>query len=115
MSLVGNVFFTKYLVDACTQIKVYTTEGVFLRDVALPGNPLLPLLSSVSFHHPFYTLPLILLFHQGIGSASGFGGARKEIITYYDFSSYAVPTCMFSYPHILVEGACANLEGRREE
>lgn len=69
VSLVGNVFIIKYLVDACTQIKVFTTSGLFIRDVSLPG----------------------------IGSASGFGGARKDIITYYDFSSYAVPTSMYSY------------------
>jgi len=69
VSLVGNVFFLKYLIDACTQVKIYTVDGKFLRDVKLPG----------------------------IGSAGGFGGMRKDMVTYYDFSSYAVPTSMFSY------------------
>jgi hypothetical protein len=93
---VGNVFIIKYLVDACTQIKIYSTSGVHIRDVTLPG------IIFVYFFVIFDYININNSMKIGIGSASGFGGARKDIITYYDFSSYAVPTSMYSYPKYLI-------------
>ena len=50
VSLVGNLFVTKYLKDARTQIRIHTLAGTFIREVKFPG----------------------------IGSASGFGGRQAD-------------------------------------
>lgn len=69
IGLVGNTFIVLYMRDASTLIKLYTPEGKFLRDVALPG----------------------------VGSAHGFNGRRTDNITFYDYSSYAVPPSIYVY------------------
>ena len=69
VSLVGNLFVASYLKDAKTQVKMYTPDGAFVREVEFPG----------------------------IGSAAGFAGRRADTETFYTFSSYAVPPTTFRY------------------
>jgi prolyl oligopeptidase len=69
VSLVGNLFIAHYLKDARTQIKLYSLDGTFVREVELPG----------------------------IGSAGGFGGKRTDTETFYVFSSFATPPSIYRY------------------
>ena len=62
-NLVADHFIADYLQDAKTAVKVYTMDGKHVRDVQLPG----------------------------IGTASGFGGKRKDTETFYSFSSFTTP------------------------
>ncbi len=66
---IGNMFVASYLKDAYTQIKMYSLDGKFVREVALPG----------------------------IGSASGFGGKRSDKETFYSFVSYTTPATTYRY------------------
>jgi prolyl oligopeptidase len=68
-NIVGNLLVTEYMKDAKTQVKVYTPEGKYLREVELPG----------------------------IGTAGGFGGKRTDNETFYTFSSFATPPSIFRY------------------
>jgi len=58
-----------YLKDARTEVRVYDLKGKLLRDVDLPG----------------------------IGTASGFGGKRKDKETFYAFTSFISPTTVYRY------------------
>jgi prolyl oligopeptidase len=69
VSLVGDHFICQYLQDAKTAVKVHALDGKFVRDVDLPG----------------------------IGTASGFGGKRKDTETFYSFSSFATPPSIYRY------------------
>ena len=69
VSLVANLFVCSYLQDAKTAVKIYDTDGKFVRDVQLPG----------------------------IGTASGFGGKPADTETFYTFSSFATPPTVFRY------------------
>ncbi|MBO0798411.1 MAG: S9 family peptidase, partial [Blastocatellia bacterium] len=69
VSLVGDHFIASYLKDAHTQIKLFDLKGKFVREVELPG----------------------------IGSASGFGGKRKDTETFYAFTSFTTPTTIYRY------------------
>lgn len=69
ISFINNQFVANYLKDAYTQIKIYDTNGKFVRNVELPG----------------------------IGSAGGFGGEREDTETFYTFSSYATPPTIYRY------------------
>jgi prolyl oligopeptidase len=75
IGLVGNLFVASYLKDAKTQVKMYTVDGKYVRDVEFPG----------------------------IGSAGGFGGRRIDTETFYTFSSYATPTSIYRYDMITGE------------
>lgn len=68
-SFVGNQLIANYLKDARTQVKCYSPDGVFIKEVELPG----------------------------IGTASGFSGRRIDTETFYLFSSYATPPSVFRY------------------
>ena len=68
-NLIGNLFVASYLKDARSLIKLFSTEGEFIRDVEFPG----------------------------IGTASGFGGKRTDNETFYLFSSYNRPATIFRY------------------
>jgi prolyl oligopeptidase len=68
-SLVGNLLVVSYLKDAHTQVKMFSPEGAFVRELELPG----------------------------IGTASGFGGRRIDTETFYLFSSYATPPSIYRY------------------
>lgn len=67
--IVGNMIVGRYLKDARTAVKFYTTHGEFVRSVDFPG----------------------------IGTASGFGGKQEDTETFYSFSSFAVPPSTFRY------------------
>ena len=69
VSFVGNLFVASYLKDVATQVKVYSPDGKFVRDVTLPG----------------------------IGTAGGFHGKRADGETFYAFSSFTTPPCIYRY------------------
>ncbi len=69
VDIVANMFVATYLKDAKTQVKMYSLDGGFVREVEFPG----------------------------IGSAAGFGGKRTETETFYSFSSFATPPTIFRY------------------
>jgi len=58
-----------YLKDVVSQVKVFSTEGLPLRELQLPG----------------------------VGSAHGFGGRQSDTETFYAFTSYATPTSIYRY------------------
>ncbi len=68
-NVVGNTLVASYLKDAKTQVKLYSLEGKFLREVNLPG----------------------------IGTAGGFAGKRTDTETFFSFSSYATPPSTYRY------------------
>jgi prolyl oligopeptidase len=69
INMVGNQFICNYLKDARTQVKMFTPAGKFVREVDFPS----------------------------IGTASGFDGKRKEMETFYSFSSFATPPSIYRY------------------
>jgi prolyl oligopeptidase len=69
VTILNDCFVADYLKDAYTQVKIFDLAGRFVRDVALPG----------------------------IGSAGGFGGKRKDTETFYSFTSFTVPSCIYRY------------------
>lgn len=69
ISFINNQFVANYLKDAYTQIRIYDTDGKFVRNVDLPG----------------------------IGTAGGFSGERGDTETFYTFSSYATPPTIYRY------------------
>ena len=69
VDIVANMFVATYLKDAKTQVKMYSLDGEFVREVDFPG----------------------------IGSAGGFGGKRTDTETFYSFSSFATPPTTFRY------------------
>ena len=68
-STVGGKLFAHYMVDVKTQVKQYSMQGKFERDIELPG----------------------------MGKADGFSGKREEQETYYTFTSFTYPTTIFRY------------------
>ena len=66
---VGGYLVASYLKDASSLIKVYTEQGEFKHDVALPA----------------------------IGTASGFGGKHDAKEVYYAFTSFTYPTTIYKY------------------
>ncbi|MSU61574.1 MAG: S9 family peptidase [Pedosphaera sp.] len=75
VSSVNRQLVASYLKDAQTQIKIFGEDGRFLRQVQLPG----------------------------IGTASGFGGKRKEAETFFSFTSFTSPSII--YRHDLTSGS----------
>ena len=69
VDIVANMFVATYLKDAKTQVKMYSLDGTFVREVEF----------------------------SGIGSAGGFGGKRTDTETFYSFSSFATPPTIFRY------------------
>ncbi|MBP6004543.1 MAG: S9 family peptidase [Pyrinomonadaceae bacterium] len=69
VQFINNQFVLNYMKDAYTKIKIYETDGRFVRDVELPG----------------------------IGSAGGFGGKRTDTETFYSYSSYNAPPTIYRY------------------
>ena len=69
VSLVGDRFLAKYLKDARTQVKVFTLDGTFEREVEFPG----------------------------LGTAGGFGGKRSDKETFYSFSTFTAPPTIYRY------------------
>ncbi len=69
VQFVNNQFVLNYMKDAYTKIKIYETDGKFVRDVELPG----------------------------IGSAGGFGGRRADTETFYSHSSFNSAPAIYRY------------------
>jgi prolyl oligopeptidase len=69
VEMVGERFIAEYLTDAHSQIKVFSLDGIFEREVALPG----------------------------IGAAYGFTGHRSDTETFYGFISFTTPATIFRY------------------
>lgn len=68
-TIIGGKLVAKYLQDAHTDVKVFSLDGTFVRDVELPG----------------------------IGSAGGFGGKQSDTETYYTFSSFTTAPTAYRY------------------
>ncbi len=69
VNILANQFVATYLKDAKTQVKLFSLDGRFVREVEFPG----------------------------IGSAAGFGGKREDTETFYSFSSFATPANIYRY------------------
>ena len=69
VGILNNQFVADYLKDAYTNIRIYSLEGDFVRDVELPG----------------------------IGSADGFDGKREDTETFYSFTSFTTPSTIYRY------------------
>lgn len=69
VEIIANMFVGTYLKDAKTQVKMFSLDGTFVREVDFPG----------------------------IGTASGFSGKRTDTETFYSFSSFATPPTIFRY------------------
>ncbi|HXG93289.1 MAG TPA: prolyl oligopeptidase family serine peptidase [Blastocatellia bacterium] len=67
VGVINDKFIASYLKDAHTQVKVFDLNGKLVREIELPG----------------------------IGSASGFGGKRKDRETFYSFTSYTTPATIY--------------------
>ena len=65
----GGYFFATYMKDAVSVIKQYDYSGKLVRDIQLPG----------------------------VGTASGFGGKKKEKTIYYSFTNYTTPGSTYSF------------------
>jgi len=65
----GGYFFAEYMVDAISKIMQYDYEGKLIREVKLPG----------------------------LGSASGFGGKKKDKEFYFNFTNYIIPSSSYKY------------------
>jgi prolyl oligopeptidase len=63
----GGYFFAEYMVDAISKVYQYDNQGKMLREIALPG----------------------------LGSASGFGGKKKETELYFSFTNYNSPESIY--------------------
>lgn len=69
VATLNNSFVCTYLKDAHSQVKVFSLDGKFQHEVALPG----------------------------IGSVGGFGGKRKDTATFYSYTSYTTPGTIYRY------------------
>jgi prolyl oligopeptidase len=69
ISQAASMLLATYLHDASSQVKVYTEDGKYKYDVALPA----------------------------IGTAAGFGGRRTDKDLYYAFTSFTYPTTIYKY------------------
>jgi len=65
----GGYLFANYLKDAISVVEQYDYSGKKIREIQLPG----------------------------IGTASGFGGKKKEKDIYFSFSNYITPSSSFKY------------------
>jgi prolyl oligopeptidase len=69
ISLAAGCLLATYLHDASSRVRVYSEQGEFRHDVALPA----------------------------IGTAGGFGGRRDDKELYYAFTSFTYPTTIYRY------------------
>ena len=68
-SVVGGKIFAQYLKDAAANVKVYATDGKFVRDVTMPG----------------------------VGTAGGFGGRYSNAETFFSYTSLTTPSEIYRY------------------
>ena len=69
VGFVGDQFVASYLKDVRPQVKIFSKQGRFLREVRFPG----------------------------IGSVAGFRGKRADKETFYTFASFAAPPSIYHY------------------
>ncbi|NOY30059.1 MAG: S9 family peptidase [Planctomycetes bacterium] len=69
VTLLDEKLVASYLRDVATEVRIFSTAGLPLRELELPG----------------------------VGSAHGFGGRQTDTETFYAFTSYATPTSIFRY------------------
>jgi prolyl oligopeptidase len=75
VGILHNQFVASYLKDAHTQIKIFSLEGAFVREVTLPG----------------------------LGSAGGFGGEKADTETFYSFTGFTAPNTIYRYDMVTGE------------
>jgi prolyl oligopeptidase len=75
VGILNHQFVASYLKDAHTQIKIFSLEGAFVREVALPG----------------------------LGSAGGFGGKKEDTETFYSFTGFTAPNTIYRYDMVTGE------------
>lgn len=68
-TLVNHMLIVNYLKDAHTQVKIYNTNGKFVREVEFPT----------------------------LGTATGFGGKARDKETFYSFTGFTSPTTIYRY------------------
>lgn len=69
VNIVNHMFVANYLKDAHTQVKIFNTNGKFVREVAFPG----------------------------LGTAGGFGGHAKDKETFYSYTGFTAPSTIYRY------------------
>jgi prolyl oligopeptidase len=69
VSVVGDRFIAVYLKDAHSVVKIHRLDGGLEKELPLPG----------------------------LGTASGFGGKRKDAETFYALNSFTAPTTIYRY------------------
>jgi prolyl oligopeptidase len=69
VSVLNHQFVANYLKDAQAQVKLFSTNGQFVREIALPG----------------------------IGAVAGFGGKQDDTETFYSYTSFNTPPVIFHY------------------
>jgi prolyl oligopeptidase len=69
VNMLNDQFVASYLQDAHSQVKIFSRDGKFVREIELPG----------------------------IGTVSGFGGKRKDTETFYSFTSFTTPGTIYRY------------------
>ena len=77
VTLVNDKFICQYLSDAHSKVRIHETTGEWIRDVELPG----------------------------LGTASGFGGQRKDAETFYSYTGFATPPTIYRYNIITGQSA----------
>ena len=69
VNLVGGKLVALYLRDVCAAVKVFDSDGRFVRDIALPG----------------------------LGSASGFGGHEDDPETFFVYTDFITPSTIYRH------------------
>lgn len=69
VSYLNGQLVTRYLHDAHAQVKIFSPEGTWQRDLPLPG----------------------------LGSVSGFGGKTTDTDTYFSFTNFVTPPTIYHY------------------
>lgn len=69
VQITGNKIFAGYQQDVSTRVYQYSQDGKQEKEIKLPG----------------------------IGTASGFGGSKKDQETFYSFTSFTVPSLIYRY------------------
>ncbi len=69
VNVVNHMFVANYLKDAHTQVKIFNTNGKFVREVTFPG----------------------------LGTAGGFGGHANDKETFYSYTGFTAPTTIYRY------------------
>ncbi len=69
VNIINHMLVANYLKDAHTQVKIYDTNGKFVREVEFPG----------------------------LGTAAGFNGKARDKETFYSFTGFTSPTAIYRY------------------